>query len=333
VRQTASPRRSARPRVSLAPVILAVLVLLFAAVGEAFGQETLESGAVRVVFDRSHRAFALGVLGEISGAEDRVRTALGLELKAPRTIRLVADQDELDVRVREITGHDAPDWAGAIAIAANHLVLLRVDLPRRDDVAVRSVVAHELAHLALAEAVAALPEPVRIPRWLEEGFAQIAAGRGRPDEVVDLRPAAFFGRLLDVTALDAAFAGGEGAAATAYAQAESFLRRLISQYGPGVPSKLIRSLLSGTSLEVAVQSLGGFPFESEWDAWVRELRADKKWIAAFVGQSLLGALFLVVVALAFLRRKRKDAGFQEKWKAEEESAAGTADEQGRSPVD
>ena len=243
----------------------AIRVLGLALAGAAGAQDVYETRTTRLEFDAGRRAFALLALSECPSAVDRVRTILGLETPEPRTIRIVADQPELDDRVREAVGADAPDWAGAIAVPSRRLVFLRADLPRRDDLAVRAILAHEFAHLAIQKALEERGRATRpIPRWLEEGFAQIAAGRLRLDEDVDLRPAAFFGRLLEPADLDAAFRGGEGAAAKAYAEAEAFLRFLARRHGTSTTPRLLRALLDGVPLKDAVTPFGGQPFDAEW---------------------------------------------------------------------
>lgn len=306
--------------------LAAAAVALLAIVGTAPAQEVLEGGATRVEFDRGDRGFALGVLGAVPGAEERVRAAFGLEVAGPKTVKVVADQRALDAEVRRRDGGGAPDWAGAVALPRHRLVLLRIDLPRRDDFAVRALLAHEFFHLALADAVAAAGATAApIPRWFEEGCAQIAAGRRRPDEDVDLRPAAFFGNLLERADLDAAFAGGEGAAAAAYAEAESFLRGLIDLYGPAAPARALHALLRGTPLHDATRALGGFSCDVEWDRWKAGLRADRSWILALAGRLLLGVFFLAVVVFALARRRRKDAALEAKWAEETAGTTGTTD--------
>lgn len=322
MRPGVEPLRRRRGVLRLA--VAAAALLCVAAPSSA--QEFLDGGATRVEFDRGDRGFALGVLGAVPGAEERVRAAFGLELAGPKTVKLVADQRALDAEVRRRNGGGAPDWAGAVALPRDRLVLLRIDLPRRDDFAVRALLAHEFFHLALADAVAAAGATAApIPRWFEEGCAQIAAGRRRPDEDVDLRPAAFFGSLLERADLDAAFAGGEGAAAAAYAEAESFLRGLIDLYGPAAPARVLHAMLGGTPLHDATRPLGGLPCDVEWDRWKAALKADRSWIVALAGRLLLGVLFLAVVVFALARRRRKDAALEAKWAREIAAASGPSE--------
>jgi hypothetical protein len=302
--------------------------LLFAAASIAHAQGVVEAGGTRVLHDDARRGFALAVLVESPRAEDRVLSTLGLSTPREKTVVVVRNQTELDRAVREATGGGAPDWAGAVAAPALRTVWIRVDLPRKDDYAIRALLAHEYAHLALHEARlarGALFGPPR--RWVEEGFAQIAAGRLRLDERVDLRPAAFFGTLHDPAALDLAFRGGEGAAAKAYAQAEAFLRRLDDRHGSATIPKLVRYSLDGADVEAAVFRACGVSFDDAWAGFVRELRNDRTWMAE-VAASFFVAVFIGGVALlayARLRERRRRA--RARWDAEEAAAAATADDE------
>ena len=302
------------------------LLLLVAAAGctvalplpAQLGAESLKAGGIEILYATGGRAFALKVLSECPAADERVRSILGISPPRAKTVQIVADQDELDRRVRAMTNGRAPDWAGAIAIPAARLVFLRADLPRTDEGPLRALLAHEFAHLAVH---AGTPhrgvEGRSLPRWIDEGFAQIAAGVLRTPEAVDLRPAAFFGRLLDLKELDAAFHGGEGAAGLAYAESEAFLRHLAAGKKPGAHVRLLRSLLNGVSLEDAVVLEGGLPLEAEWESFRAELSRDKSWMAAMAGQILMAVLFVLVLTTALVRgRARRRAAF-ERWDAEE----------------
>ena len=65
-----------------------------------------------------------------------------------------------------LTAGRAPSWGAAIAVPGARTILLRAD---EGDLS--RTLRHELAHLALHEAVA-----VRVPLWFDEGYASWAAG-------------------------------------------------------------------------------------------------------------------------------------------------------------
>jgi hypothetical protein len=292
--------------------------LLRAQEGDPF--EVLEAGGTRIEYARGGRAFAVRVAAETMFAAERASFVLGAPVPREKTVRIVGDRDELEARVRAATGGRAPDWAGAIAIPPARLVFLRSDLPRLDDGMLRALLAHEFAHLAVFAGAAARGPAGRLPpRWVDEGYAQLAAGRLRTPEEVDLRPAEFFGRLLPLDELDAAFRGGEGAAALAYAQSEAFLRHLTQGRRPGAGVRLLRSMLDGLSLADAVVLESGLPLEQEFAAFRASLRRDRSWMVALAGQILLALFFTSALIFAwFKRRERRRAAFA-RWDAEDEA--------------
>src|SRR4029079_5032650 len=122
-------------------------------------------------------------------------------------------------------------------------------------------------------------------RWFEEGIAQWMAGRARPLDVPGLRPAATFGWLLDLSAMNAAFAHGEGAAARAYAQAESFVRFVARRGGSLTMRKIVELLTAGVELDAAVGVVTGANLHDTWIAWRIDLASDRTWLIELVLQA------------------------------------------------
>ena len=76
------------------------------------------------------------------------------------------------------------------------------------------VLRHELAHLALHEALGDLP-----PRWFDEGYASFAANEVARDAVLGANLALLFRGMPSLDSLDAGFAGGSMRAEGTYALA------------------------------------------------------------------------------------------------------------------
>ena len=90
-------------------------------------------------------------------------------------------------------------------------MLLRADL---DDV--YRTLRHELAHLALHEAI-----DVRVPLWFDEGYAAWAAGEWERLGGLELNLAVVRGAVPDLPGLDGALRGSASTADAAYALAAS----------------------------------------------------------------------------------------------------------------
>ena len=97
-------------------------------------------------------------------------------------------------------GPHAPEYGAAIAVRPNSESLCRAAGPGRTRGIPLQVLRHELAHLALHEAMGDLP-----PRWFDEGYASLAAGEWGREEASVTNLALAWRGLPSLDALDSAF--------------------------------------------------------------------------------------------------------------------------------
>src|SRR5262249_36850407 len=170
----------------------------------------VEVGRVTVVAWPAQRAIAL----DLARAADRPADWPGLGRREPGPLRLilVPSGRTLD----SLTSGRAPAWGAAIAEPGERTILLRAD---QDDLA--GTLRHELAHLALHEAVR-----VRVPLWFDEGYAAWAAGEWDRFGVLELNLAVVRGAIPSLTALDGALRGSASTADAAYPLAASAVTEL-----------------------------------------------------------------------------------------------------------
>jgi hypothetical protein len=115
-----------------------------------------------------------------------------------------------------LTTGRAPAWGAAVALPGARTIVVRAD---QDDLA--RTLRHELAHLALHEAVS-----VRVPLWFDEGYAAWAAGEWERFGSLELNLAVVRGAVPSLTALDGALRGSASTAEAAYALAASAVTEL-----------------------------------------------------------------------------------------------------------
>ena len=82
-------------------------------------------------------------------------------------------------RFVELIGPYAPEYGAAIAVPSEQRIVMQGSRSGSDAGDPRQVLRHELAHLALHEALGDLP-----PRWFDEGYASLAAGEWGREEVI-----------------------------------------------------------------------------------------------------------------------------------------------------
>lgn len=208
-----------------------------------------------------------------------------------------------DASFRRWAGDGAPEWGSAFAFPEERRVVLHGHRGGGGAGDPLKVLRHELAHLALHEAMGELP-----PRWFDEGYASYAAGEWGRDEVLatNFALAIAFGRLPSFAGLDSAFQGGATGAQAAYA----FSYRAVAELAALDRERGLRLLFTywrqERSLERAVRQAYGLTlagFEQRWQQSTRQRYGG----LALVTDVSAGAILLgVMVGPLWLGRRRRD---------------------------
>ena len=269
----------------------------------------MQVGRVTAVAWPAQRAVA----ADLARLADRPAEWPGLGLRDPGPLRLIVVPDAhlLD----SLTAGRAPSWGAAIAVPGARTILLRAD----EGDLVRTL-RHELAHLALHEAVA-----VRVPLWFDEGYASWAAGEWDRLGTLELNLTVVRGAVPTLTGLDGALRGSASSADAAYALAVSAVAELARRNPTGTLTPLLRRLESGEDFDAAVLATTGLAvgrFEQEWQRAVRRRYTLGNWLIAGGGWLIVALL----VAVQVWRRRRMDrvrrAALDDGWDVEPETEQG-----------
>jgi hypothetical protein len=269
----------------------------------------VQVGRVTAVAWPAQRAVA----ADLARLADRPVEWPGLGLRDPGPLRLIVVPDAhlLD----SLTAGHAPSWGAAIAVPGARTILLRAD---QGDL-IRTL-RHELAHLALHEAVA-----VRVPLWFDEGYASWAAGEWDRLGTLELNLTVVRGAVPTLTGLDGALRGSVSSADAAYALAVSAVAELARRNPTGTLTPLLRRLESGEDFDAAVLATTGLAvgrFEQEWQRAIRRRYTLGNWLIAGGGWLIVALL----VAVQVRRRRRWDrvrrAALDEGWNVEPETEQG-----------
>ncbi|MBX9927283.1 MAG: hypothetical protein K2X99_00090 [Gemmatimonadaceae bacterium] len=203
---------------------------------------------------------------------------------------------------RRWVGAGAPEWGSAIAFPDEQRIVMQGSSAGSDAGDPLAVLRHELAHLALREALG----DATIPRWFDEGYASVAAGEGARDELLATNVALVWRGVPELSGVERMFGGGGEEAATAYALARTAVAEL-QRLDPNRGLELLFTYWRAEGrLDPAIRRAYGMTataFEDRWRGIVRR----RFGALALVADLSVGAVLLLLVLLpAWVERRRRD---------------------------
>jgi hypothetical protein len=238
--------------------------------------------------------------------------------RAPVTIAIAADGRQF----RQLIGPTVPEWGSAVAFPhANRIVMQGRGGGRTGDPL--EVLRHELAHLALYEALGDLT-----PRWFDEGYASFAAREWSREDALRTNLALVIRGTPTLDELEHWFSGGTSRAEAAYAlsyRAVAELAELDRRRGLAV---LFREWARTEKLDTAIRNAYGLTLAGFERRWRDRTRRRYGGLAALADVTL-GALLVVVAVLPlYVARRRRDRRRMAALVAADEAAERAARESG-----
>ncbi|MFU8804544.1 MAG: peptidase MA family metallohydrolase [Bradymonadaceae bacterium] len=196
-----------------------------------------------------------------------------------------------------------PRWAIGLSLGKERTVLvLHGTAPGGEPVDVPRTFAHELAHVAMAEASGAYS----VPRWLNEGFAVMHAEEWSPERSDLLSRAAATNSLIPFERLDRTFPPHSQSVSLAYAQSFHFVRHLQQIFGDDVFAGILAGVRNGEPFDQAFTNATGASLIEIEGAWRDQLTSQTSLWSIFHDETVVffGATLLFLVAF-LVRRMRK----------------------------
>ena len=261
---------------------------------EADGAQRFTAGRFTVVAFPSEARLARSLL-DAAQARD---TFPGLP--RPRASVLIAVAPDED-RFRAWAGPSAPTWGAAVAFPSRQRIVMQGQRAGSDAGSPTVTLRHELAHLALAEALGDLP-----PRWFDEGYASVAAGEWDREDALATSIGLAVRGTPSLEALEQMFYRGAGDAELAYALAHRAVADLMTLDPANGLSNFFVAWQTSGSFEVAVrQSFGRTATDFE-RTWQQRTRRRYGALALLANLSLAFGLFTVVIGPFLWQRRRRD---------------------------
>lgn len=254
----------------------------------------IDSGRFTFVADQRDAALARSLIGQALSRD----TFPGLA--RPRThARIVITSDA--EQFRKAIGPSAPEWGAAIAMPETGTIVMQGSRASSTAGDPRETLRHELAHLALHEALGDLP-----PRWFDEGYASYTAGELARDDVLATNVALVFSGIPSLDSLDAFFTGGETRAQTGYALARRAVADIAALDRQRGLSLFFQYWRETRSLDQALRKAYGVTESGFETTWKGETRRRYGALALFADVTFGALLFLAVLAPLWVIRRQRD---------------------------
>jgi len=221
----------------------------------------------------------------------------GLPRPRARVLIMVAPDRK---RFREWVGPSAPEWGSAIAFPESNRIVMQGQRAGSDAGDPVVVLRHELAHLALHEALGDRP-----PRWFDEGYASYAAGEWGREDLLAANVGLLLGGMPSLTDLELGFEGGAARAAASYALAHRAVAEMAELDRERGLSLFFQYWKATNSLDLAVRSAYGITLSGFETRWRQRTISRYGGLALFADMTLASVAGLVILGpLYWSRRKR-----------------------------
>lgn len=201
---------------------------------------------------------------------------------------------------RDWVGAGAPEWGAAIAFPYEQRIVMQGRDAGADAGDPRVTLRHELAHLALHEALGP-----GVPRWFDEGYASYAAGEWGREQVLATSLGLVWRGLPTLAGLDSGFYRGSEAATRSYALAH----RAVAELAALDPSRGLDLLFSHwgreQSFERALRRAHGMSSEEFERHWRKRIRRQFGVLALAADLSLLSVVLVFLLGPLWWQRRRR----------------------------
>lgn len=276
------------------------------------GFETRDLGWLKLSYRASARERVAPALAEADAFKAELAGLLGQPVLAGVEVRIVADADEMRALAPAVA--PPPAYASGVAYPALRLVLVSLLAPRgAEAVDIPEVLRHELAHVALEEAVGFR----HVPRWFNEGFAVVASREGKAARMQTLWNATLAGTLLPLQDIDRSFPDEPSKVNVAYAQGADFVRYLSRSADGARFASLFRRIEGGQAFEAAVSDAYGKDLRRLEFEWRGDLERRFTLWPALTGGGLVWMVGLGAFVGAWVKRRKRSKRILAQWAVDE----------------
>ena len=211
-------------------------------------------------------------------------------------------------------GSPPPSYASGVAYPGLKLVLISMFAPRGADATnLDQVFRHELAHVALEDAVLG----AHVPVWFNEGLAIGLAGENSFDRQDVLWHATVYGNLLPLADLDRSFPRDHFEVGIAYAQSADFLRFLMRRTDRVRFAAMVQRVREGQTFERSLGDAYSTDLRKLEYQWRSEVERKYSVIPILAGGGIIWVAVIAALGWGYVKKRRRAKAILAKWAQDE----------------
>jgi len=274
--------------------------------------ERIDAGWLVFEFPGSARSRVEPLVPEAEGFRTRLAEDLGQPVLAHALVRVARTPDQMNQLSPR--GAPPPEYAAAMAYPSEHLVLLSMQAPYTwEGTDLVELLGHELAHMALSDAVA----DHAVPRWFNEGLAIHESGEIPWARTKTLWDASLSRRLLPLAELDQSLPTNRLDVSIAYAEAADVVRFLMRDADRARFGSLIERVRAGVPFERALEDAYDSDIRKLEYEWREEVARRFGYWPVLTGGGLLWVLISALAVAAWVKKRRRAKAQLAQWAREE----------------
>lgn len=276
------------------------------------GFDTFDAGWIHLAYPPSLSHWVEPLIQEAQSFRTEASLRLGQAVLSKVRVRLAEDPTQMATLAP--TGAPYPKYADGVAYSRLELILLtHTPVHTNADHDLLEVFRHELAHLALDEAV----QGNQVPLWFNEGLAIHLSRERSFSRTQTLWTAVISGNLLPLAEIERHFPDDIVGVPLAYAQSADVVRYLLRQEDQERFRSLIKRLRRGQSFNAAMSDAYGLDSYSLERVWQADVESRYTVWPVVMSGTIVWSSAIVLAGLAWRRKRKRQEATLRRWAREE----------------
>jgi hypothetical protein len=274
--------------------------------------ETIDRGWLVVAAPASVHERVTSAMHDAGELRERLSAELGQPVLDHVVVRIARTPEQMAA----LAPVGWPPFAYATAMAYSGIRLVLISLKEPDSWEapdLSEVLAHELTHIALGDAVG----DHHVPRWFNEGLAIRESGEFLWPRRKTLLDASLSRQLLPLAELDRGFPNERYQVNIAYAESADFVSFLMREDDRARFGSLVERVRGGADFDRALEDAYGTDIRKLEYEWREDVGRRYGIVPALTGGGLLWVLVFGLAGVAWIKKRRRAKAKLEQWARED----------------